>query len=97
MKIVSLLQPPPETFALFDELVLLSAGHVIYSGPVEKVVPYFEALGYELPDRMDVADWLQVKYPMKLATLLQQKSQFHVLILFLLRHCLPKMDHITYG
>jgi ABC-type multidrug transport system ATPase subunit len=60
VKVVSLLQPPPETFALFDELVLVSAGKVIYSGPVEEVVPYFESLGYELPDRMDAADWLQV-------------------------------------
>ena len=60
IKIVTLLQPPPETFALFDDLILLSEGQVIYSGPVEEVVPYFESLGYNLPDRMDVADWLQV-------------------------------------
>lgn len=60
IKIVSLLQPPPETFALFDGLVLLADGRVIYSGPVDNVVPYFETLGYVIPDRMDVADWLQV-------------------------------------
>lgn len=60
IKIVTLLQPPPETFALFDELVFLSEGQVIYSGSVEKVVPYFESLGYILPERMDAADWLQV-------------------------------------
>jgi len=59
IKIVTLLQPPPETFALFDDLILLSDGMVIYSGPVEEVVPYFESLGYKLPDRMDAADWLQ--------------------------------------
>jgi ABC-type multidrug transport system ATPase subunit len=59
IKIVTLLQPPPETFALFDELILLSDGQVIYSGPVEDVVPYFESLGYRLPERMDAADWLQ--------------------------------------
>jgi len=59
VKIVTLLQPPPETFALFDELVLLSDGQVIYSGPIVQVVPYFESLGYKLPDRMDPADWLQ--------------------------------------
>ena len=46
IKVVSLLQPPPETFALFDELILLSQGQIIYSGPVEKVVPHFESLGY---------------------------------------------------
>lgn len=59
VKIVTLLQPPPETFCLFDELILLSDGQVIYSGPVQDVVPYFESLGYELPERMDPADWLQ--------------------------------------
>ena len=60
IKIVSLLQPPPETFALFDGLILISEGKVIFSGPVEKVVSHFESLGYEIPERMDVADWLQV-------------------------------------
>ena len=60
IRVTSLLQPPPETFALFDDLILLSEGMVIYSGPVEEVVPYFESLGYKLPDRMDPADFLQV-------------------------------------
>jgi hypothetical protein len=46
IKIVSLLQPPPETFAQFDELILVSQGQVIFSGPIEKVVPHFESLGY---------------------------------------------------
>mmetsp|Transcript_17034 Transcript_17034/g.39117 ORF Transcript_17034/g.39117 Transcript_17034/m.39117 type:complete len:1432 (-) Transcript_17034:3850-8145(-) len=59
IRIVTLLQPPPETFALFDDLIVLSEGQVIYSGPVEEVVPYFESLGYRLPERMDAADWLQ--------------------------------------
>ena len=59
IKLVSLLQPPPETVALFDELVLLSEGKVIYAGPVEAVVDYFMSLGYDIPERMDVADWLQ--------------------------------------
>jgi ABC-type multidrug transport system ATPase subunit len=60
VRIVSLLQPPPETVALFDELVLLSEGKVIYSGPVDEVIHHFNSLGYDLPTRMDVADWLQV-------------------------------------
>mmetsp|Transcript_5321 Transcript_5321/g.13445 ORF Transcript_5321/g.13445 Transcript_5321/m.13445 type:complete len:1489 (+) Transcript_5321:283-4749(+) len=57
--IVSLLQPPPETVANFDELILLSEGKIIYCGPVDSVLSHFESLGYILPDRMDVADWLQ--------------------------------------
>ncbi len=34
-----------ELFALFDRLILLSAGRVIYSGPIDKVVTYFESIG----------------------------------------------------
>ena len=61
LKIVSLLQPPPETVANFDELILLSEGKIIYCGPVEDVIAHFNSLGYEIPQRMDVADWLQVR------------------------------------
>ncbi|KAL3740885.1 hypothetical protein ACJRO7_022073 [Eucalyptus globulus] len=31
--LMALLQPAPETFDLFDDLVLLSEGHVVYQGP----------------------------------------------------------------
>ena len=60
IRLVSLLQPPPETVALFDELILVDEGRVIYSGPLDGVTNYFESLGYSLPDNMDGADWLQV-------------------------------------
>jgi ABC-type multidrug transport system ATPase subunit len=63
-KIVSLLQPPPETVANFDELILLGEGKIIYSGPVNEVIDHFDSLGYEIPERMDVADWLQVSKEM---------------------------------
>lgn len=58
-RIVSLLQPGPETFSLFDEVIVLSEGCVIYAGPIDDVVEYFEGLGYIQPERMDVADYLQ--------------------------------------
>lgn len=57
--ITSLLQPPPETVANFDELILVDRGMILYSGPVDEVVDYFNSLGYDIPQRMDVADWLQ--------------------------------------
>jgi ABC-type multidrug transport system ATPase subunit len=63
--IISLLQPPPETVANFDELILLGEGKIIYSGPINEVIDYFNSLGYEIPERMDVADWLQVSKEMK--------------------------------
>lgn len=59
VKIVSLLQPPPETVANFDELILISEGKVIYAGPIEDVEKYFNSLGYYIPERVDLADWLQ--------------------------------------
>lgn len=30
--LVSLLQPPPEVYSLFDEIILLCEGHIIYQG-----------------------------------------------------------------
>lgn len=58
-KIISLLQPPPEVVALFDEVILLSEGRIIYFGPTTNIIAHFSSLGYSLPERMDVADWLQ--------------------------------------
>ncbi|XP_072954744.1 ABC transporter G family member 51 [Typha angustifolia] len=57
--VMSLLQPAPETFELFDDLILLSEGHIIYQGPIKHVVEFFESLGFSLPPRKGVADFLQ--------------------------------------
>jgi ABC-2 type transporter len=59
-RVVSLLQPGPETFSLFDEVILLAKGYVIYAGPIDEVVDYFAALGYTQLPTMDVADFLQL-------------------------------------
>lgn len=59
-RVISLLQPGPETFSLFDEVVLLAKGNVVYSGPISEVTGYFSALGYKQPATMDVADFLQL-------------------------------------
>ncbi|XP_054790659.1 ABC transporter G family member 31-like [Prosopis cineraria] len=57
--LMALLQPAPETFELFDDLVLLSEGHVVYHGPRDNVLEFFESLGFRLPPRKGVADFLQ--------------------------------------
>lgn len=57
--VMSLLQPPPEVFDLFDEVILLSEGQSIYHGPRDEILPYFESIGYHCPDNVDVADFLQ--------------------------------------
>ncbi|OVA02681.1 ABC transporter-like [Macleaya cordata] len=57
--LMALLQPAPETFDLFDDLILLSEGHIVYQGPRAQVVEFFESLGFRLPPRKGVADFLQ--------------------------------------
>ncbi|KAL3740884.1 hypothetical protein ACJRO7_022072 [Eucalyptus globulus] len=57
--LMALLQPAPETFDLFDDLVLLSEGHVVYQGPRSDVLEFFESLGFRLPPRKGIADFLQ--------------------------------------
>lgn len=59
-RIISLLQPSPETVSLFDEVILLAEGHILYSGPIEEVEEYFANIGYEAPEFVDVADFLQM-------------------------------------
>ncbi|KAL7580109.1 hypothetical protein ACA910_012870 [Epithemia clementina (nom. ined.)] len=58
-RIISLLQPSPETVSLFDEVIVMSEGRIIYAGPITQVESYFASLGYRCPEHMDVADFLQ--------------------------------------
>ena len=46
--IASIHQPSTTTFELFDKLMLLSKGQVVYNGAVSKVGDYFAGLGYEV-------------------------------------------------
>eukprot|EP00741_Cyanophora_paradoxa_P000133 tig00000057_g128.t1 len=48
--VMSLLQPSEEAFMMFDNAVLLSAGRVVYCGPVSQLDAYVRALGYRRPD-----------------------------------------------
>ncbi|KAL1818654.1 hypothetical protein ACET3Z_013523 [Daucus carota] len=57
--VISLLQPDPETYNLFDDIILLSDGHIVYQGPREHVLEFFESMGFKCPDRKGVADFLQ--------------------------------------
>ena len=57
--IISLLQPAPETYNLFDDIILLSDGQIVYQGPRENVLEFFEHMGFKCPERKGVADFLQ--------------------------------------
>ncbi|XP_077211753.1 pleiotropic drug resistance protein 1-like isoform X1 [Tasmannia lanceolata] len=57
--LISLLQPAPETYNLFDDIILLSDGQIVYEGPREHVLEFFESMGFKCPERKGVADFLQ--------------------------------------
>ncbi|KAK5830952.1 hypothetical protein PVK06_014747 [Gossypium arboreum] len=57
--LISLLQPAPETYDLFDDIILLSDSVIVYQGPREHVVSFFESMGFKCPERKGVADFLQ--------------------------------------
>lgn len=57
--IISLLQPAPETFELFDDIILVSEGQIVYQGSRDAAVDFFEDMGFRCPERKNVADFLQ--------------------------------------
>ncbi|XP_030457252.1 pleiotropic drug resistance protein 3-like isoform X2 [Syzygium oleosum] len=57
--LVSLLQPAPETYDLFDDLILMAEGKIVYQGPHDQALKFFEDCGFRCPERKGVADFLQ--------------------------------------
>lgn len=56
--IVTIHQPSEEVFSLFDKLILLSDGKIMYNGPVSNAASYFSNMGYPCPDIRSPADHL---------------------------------------
>ncbi|KAG4048774.1 hypothetical protein JG687_00011290 [Phytophthora cactorum] len=56
--VISLLQPSPEVYELFDDVLLLNDGYVVYHGPRSEAQSYFEDRGFKCPPNRDVADFL---------------------------------------
>ena len=56
--IVTIHQPRSEIWALFDRLVLLSEGNLIYSGLASQSTAYFDRLGYKIPEYVNPAEFL---------------------------------------
>ncbi|OQS07928.1 ATP-binding Cassette (ABC) Superfamily [Thraustotheca clavata] len=57
--VMSMLQPPPEVYDLFDNVIVMDKGEMVYCGPRTELVPYFRSIGYHCPPRKDIADFLQ--------------------------------------
>ncbi|GAY35559.1 hypothetical protein CUMW_017020, partial [Citrus unshiu] len=53
------MKPAPETFDLFDDIILMAEGKIVYHGPRSNVLQYFEDCGFRCPERKGIADFLQ--------------------------------------
>ncbi|XP_052192050.1 pleiotropic drug resistance protein 3-like [Diospyros lotus] len=57
--VMALLQPAPETFDLFDDVILMAEGKIVYHGPHTHILELFEDCGFRCPERKGIADFLQ--------------------------------------
>uniref|UniRef100_A0A0E0MBE3 ABC transporter domain-containing protein n=1 Tax=Oryza punctata TaxID=4537 RepID=A0A0E0MBE3_ORYPU len=57
--LVSLLQPAPETYELFDDIILMAEGKIVYHGSKSCIMSFFESCGFKCPQRKGAADFLQ--------------------------------------
>eukprot|EP00744_Colponema_vietnamica_P000420 GILI01000753.1.p1 GENE.GILI01000753.1~~GILI01000753.1.p1 ORF type:complete len:700 (+),score=230.87 GILI01000753.1:99-2102(+) len=53
-------QPTTDMLAHFDDLLLLCEGKVVYHGPMDKSVDYFESIGYVCPENFTPTDFYMV-------------------------------------
>ncbi|KAF2667007.1 ABC-2 type transporter family protein [Microthyrium microscopicum] len=56
--VMTIHQPRSNIVALFDQLVLLAQGHVVYSGPFSSCQQYFDSIGFSCPPGFNIADYL---------------------------------------
>ncbi|NXY83787.1 ABCG2 protein, partial [Alcedo cyanopectus] len=55
--IFSIHQPRYSIFRLFDNLTLLAAGRVVYHGPAQQAIDYFQSFGYQCEPHNNPADF----------------------------------------
>nr|CCA19156.1 ATPbinding Cassette (ABC) Superfamily putative [Albugo laibachii Nc14] len=56
--VVALLQPPPEVVDLFDDIIVLMEGRLVYHGPRINLLPYLTQMGFNCPENVDLADFV---------------------------------------
>ena len=92
--IISLLQPAPETYELFDDVILIAEGQIVYQGPREYAVDFFAAMGFRCPERKNVADFLQEVCTSTLTSFIYQLD--FLVFTFLSLQVLSKKDQQQY-
>ncbi|CAL9729571.1 hypothetical protein MOUN0_H02058 [Monosporozyma unispora] len=54
--IMSIHQPRSDILFLFDKICVLSKGNIVYCDQMNSMIPYFESLGYKMPELINPAD-----------------------------------------
>ncbi|KAJ2698789.1 FAD-dependent urate hydroxylase [Coemansia sp. IMI 209128] len=50
-------QPRTDIFSMFDQLIVLAAGQMCYSGPATSISGYLESIGHPVPNGYNIADF----------------------------------------
>lgn len=98
--LVSILQPAPETFDLFDDVILMTEGKIVYHGPRDHALKFFEDCGFKCPERKGVADFLQevsqpCRVPVCSSTMLGLVLMKRILCCLSCRLSLERTSHST--
>ncbi|TAQ88979.1 hypothetical protein B7494_g2691 [Chlorociboria aeruginascens] len=56
--IVTLYQAGEQIYELFDKVLVIDEGRMVYQGPAKEAKAYFQGLGYYCPDRQTTPDFL---------------------------------------
>jgi ABC-type multidrug transport system ATPase subunit len=56
--ITTIHQPRSEIWELFDNIIILTKGSPVYSGPMKECVPWFESMGFQLPPFVNPAEFV---------------------------------------
>ncbi|KAJ1944949.1 hypothetical protein FBU59_002455 [Linderina macrospora] len=87
--LVTIHQPSARIFNLFDKVILLSQGRVVYFGPVSESIQYFAKIGHQCPVHENPADYfvniMTLDYRSD-ATLAESKKQIAALADTFARH-----------
>lgn len=55
--IMSIHQPRSDILFLFDQICILSKGNVVYCDKMTETIPYFESIGFTVPNMVNPADY----------------------------------------
>ena len=71
-------QPSSDILRLFDDLIILNHGKIIYQGEVNNLVNYFDNLGYKCPEYTNPSDYLfmTILNPLDFQNINDEKNDF---------------------